>query len=106
MNKFTEMWINQLRAGALQIAKQAEEIVGDLDLNRELSVTIRLTPGDGTMKTPVIEIYREIFSKPMFDVIAHKDQQAKRDTEWAEMMNIMLTQAREQEEAENNGEHQ
>ena len=99
MNKFTEMWVNQLRAGALQIAKQAEEIVGDLEMNRELSVTIRLTPGDGTMKTPVIEIHREIFSKPMFDVIAHKDQQAKRDAEWAEMMDIMLTQAREAEEA-------
>ena len=99
MNKFTEMWVNQLRAGALQIAKQAEEIVGDLDLNRELSVTICLTPGDGTMKTPVIEIYREIFSKPMFDVIAHKDQQAKRDAEWAEMMDIMMRQAREAEVA-------
>lgn len=99
MNKFTEMWVNQLRAGALQIAKQAEEIVGDLDLNRELSVTIRLTPGDGTMKTPVIDIYREIFSKPMFDVIAHKDQQAKRDAEWAEMMDIMMRQAREAEGA-------
>ena len=102
MNKFTKMWINQLRAGALQIAKQAEEIVGDLDMNRSMSVTIRLTPGDGTMKTPVIEIYREIFSKPMFDVIAHKDQQAKRDAEWAEMMDIMMRQAREQEEGENN----
>ena len=99
MKKFTEMWVNQLRAGALQIAKQAEEIVGDLDLNRELSVTICLTPGDGTMKTPVIEIYREIFSKPMFDVIAHKDQQAKRDAEWAEMMDIMMRQAREAEVA-------
>lgn len=99
MNKFTEMWVNQLRAGALQIAKQAEEIIGDLDMNRELSVTIRLTPGDGTMKTPVIEIYREIFSKPMFDVVAHKDQQAKRDAEWAEMMDIMMRQAREAEEA-------
>lgn len=103
MNKFTEMWVNQLRAGALQIVKQAEEIIGDLDMNRELSVTIRLTPGDGTMKTPVIEIHREIFSKPMFDVIAHKDQQAKRDAEWAEMMNIMLTQAREQEEEKQDG---
>ena len=99
MNKFSEMWVNQLRAGALQIAKQAEEIVGDLDLNRELSVTIRLSPGDGTMKTPVIDIYREIFSKPMFDVIAHKDQQAKRDAEWAEMMDIMMRQAREAEVA-------
>ena len=97
MNKFTEMWVNQLRAGAIQIAKQAEEIVGDLDLNRELSVTIRLSPGDGTMKTPVIDIYREIFSKPMFDVIAHKDQQVKRDAEWAEMMDIMMRQAREAE---------
>ena len=95
MNKFTEMWVNQLRAGALQIAKQAEEIVGDLDLNRELSVTICLTPGDGTMQTPVIKIHREIFSKPMFDVIAHKDQQVKRDAEWAEMMDIMMRQARE-----------
>ena len=101
MNKFTEMWVNQLRAGALQIAKQADEIIGDLDMNRELSVTIRLTPGDGTMKTPVIEIYREIFSKPMFDVIAHKDQQAKRDAEWAEMMNIMMRQAREAEVTNN-----
>lgn len=101
MNKFTEMWVNQLRAGALQIAKQAKEIVGDLDLNRELSVTIRLTPGDGTMKTPVIEIHREIFSKPMFDVIAHKDQQAKRDAEWAEMINIMMRQAREAEVKQN-----
>ena len=97
MNKFTEMWVNQLRAGALQIAKQAEEIIGDLDMNRELSVTICLTPGDGTMKTPVIEIHREIFSKPMFDVIAHKDQQAKRDAEWAEMMDIIMRQARESE---------
>jgi len=97
MNKFTKMWVNQLRAGALQIAKQAEEIIGDLDMNRELSVTIRLTPGDGTMKTPVFEIHREIFSKPMFDVIAHKDQQAKRDAEWAEMMDIMMRQAREAE---------
>jgi len=99
MNKFTEIWVNQLRAGALQIAKQAEEIVGDLEMNRELSVTIRLTPGDGTMKTPVFEIYREIFSKPMFDVIAYKDQQAKRDAEWAEIMDIMMRQAREAEEA-------
>lgn len=99
MNKFTEMWVNQLRAGALQIAKQAEEIVGDLEMNRELSVTIRLTPGDGTMKTPVFEIHREIFSKPMFDVIAYKDQQAKRDAEWAEIMDIMMRQAREAEEA-------
>lgn len=97
MNKFTEMWVNQLRAGALQIAKQAEEIVGDLDLNRELNVTICLTPGDGTMQTPVIKIHREIFSKPMFDVIAHKDQQVKRDAEWAEMMDIMMRQAREAE---------
>lgn len=97
MNKFTEMWVNQLRAGALQVAKQAEEIIGDLDMNRKLSVTIRLTPGDGTMKTPVIEIYREIFSKPMFNVIAHKDQQAKRDAEWAEMMDIMMRQVREAE---------
>lgn len=97
MNKFTEMWVNQLRAGALQIAKQAEEIIGDLDMNRELSVTICLTPGDGTMQTPVIKIHREIFSKPMFDVIAHKDQQAKRDAEWAEMMDIMMRQARESE---------
>lgn len=95
MNKFSEMWVNQLRAGALQIAKQAEEIVGDLDMNRELSVTICLTPGDGTMQTPVIKIHREIFSKPMFDVIAHKDQQVKRDAEWAEMMDIMMRQARE-----------
>lgn len=99
MSKFTEMWVNQLRAGALQIAKQAEEIVGDLGMNRELSVTIRLTPGNGTMKTPVFEIHREIFSKPMFDVIAHKDQQAKRDAEWAEIMDIMMRQAREAEEA-------
>lgn len=99
MNKFTEMWVNQLRAGALQIAEQAEEIVGDLEMNRELSVTIRLTPGDGTMKTPVFEIHREIFSKPMFDVIAYKDQQAKRDAEWAEIMDIMMRQAREAEEA-------
>ena len=97
MNKFTEMWVNQLRAGALQIAKQAEEIVGDLNLNRELSVTICLTPGDGTMQTPVIKIHREIFSKPMFDVIAHKDQQVKHDAEWAEMMDIMMRQAREAE---------
>lgn len=97
MNKFTEMWVNQLRAGALQIAKQAEEIIGDLEMNQELSVTIRLTPGDGTMKIPVIKIHREIFSKPMFDVIAHKDQQVKRDAEWAEMMDIMMRQARESE---------
>ena len=97
MTKFSRMWVNQLRAGALQIAKQAEEIIGDLDMNRELSVTIRLSPGDGTMKAPVIDIYREILSKPMFDVIAHKDQQAKRDAEWAEMMNIMMRQAREAE---------
>lgn len=101
MNKFTEMWVNQLRAGALQIAKQAEEIIGDLDMNRELSVTICLTPGDGTMQTPVIKIHREIFSKPMFDVIAHKDQQAKRDAEWAEMMDIMMRQARESEVTNN-----
>lgn len=101
MNKFTEMWVNQLRAGALQIAKQAEEIIGDLDMNRELSVTIYLTPGDGTMQTPVIKIHREIFSKPMFDVIAHKDQQSKRDAEWAEMMDIMMRQARESEVTNN-----
>ena len=68
---------------------------GDLNLNRELSVTICLTPGDGTMQTPVIKIHREIFSKPMFDVIAHKDQQVKHDAEWAEMMDIMMRQARE-----------
>ena len=97
MTRFQTLWADQLRAGALQIAKQAEEIIGDLDLNRDLSVTIRLSPGDGTMKAPVIEIYREIFSKPMFDVIAHKEQQAKRDAEWAEMMNIMMRQAREAE---------
>ena len=103
MTRFQTLWADQLRAGALQIAKQAEEIIGDLDLNRDLSVTIRLSPGDGTMKAPVIEIYREIFSKPMFDVIAHKEQQAKRDAEWAEMMNIMMRQAREAEEVKQDG---
>ena len=68
MNKFSQKWADELRAGALQIAEQAEMIVGDLELNRKLNVTISLEPGDGTMKCPVIEIHREILSRPMLDV--------------------------------------
>lgn len=70
MNKFSQKWADELRAGALQIAEQAEMIVGDLELNRKLNVTISLEPGDGTMKCPVIEIHREILSRPMLDVWA------------------------------------
>lgn len=67
MNRFEKMWADQLRAGALEIADKAEAIVSDIDRNLEMSVTIRLTPGNGTMKIPTIEIHREFFSKPMFD---------------------------------------
>ena len=79
MNKFARMWADQLRAGALQIADQAEKIVGELDLNRRLSVTIRLSPGNGQMEAPTIEIYREIASKPMFDAVVNWHKEVKQD---------------------------
>lgn len=82
MNKFSQKWADELRAGALQIAEQAEMIVGDLELNRKLNVTISLEPGDGTMKCPVIEIHREILSRPMLDVWAgHVAEQIREQEE-------------------------
>lgn len=74
MTKFQSMWAEQLRAGAFQIADQAEKIVGELDMNRQLSVTIRLSPGNGQMEAPTIEIYREILSKPMLDVLTGRNE--------------------------------
>ena len=79
MAKFQSMWAEQLRAGALQIADQAEKIVGELDLNRQLSVTIRLSPGNGQMEAPTIEIYREILSKPMLDVLTRRNEEVKQE---------------------------
>lgn len=81
MNKFSQRWADQLRAGALQIAEQAEMIVGDLELNRKLNVTICLGPGDGTMECPVIEIRREILSRPMLDVWAGRATEQIREQE-------------------------
>lgn len=81
MNKFSQKWADELRAGALQIAEQAEMIVGDLELNRKLNVTISLEPGDGTMKCPVIEIHREILSRPMLDVWAGRVAEQIREQE-------------------------
>lgn len=81
MNKFSQRWADQLRAGALQIAEQAETIVGDLELNRKLNVTISLGPGDGTMECPVIEIRREILSRPMLDVWAGRVAEQIREQE-------------------------
>lgn len=69
MNRFAQNWADQLRAGALQIAEQAETIVGDLDLNMYMDVTIHLSSRDATIAFPSIEIRREIASKPMNEVI-------------------------------------
>ena len=79
MTRFQTLWAEQLRAGALQIADQAEKIVGELDMNRQLSVTIRLSPGNGQMEAPTIEIYREILSKPMLDVLTGRNEGVKQD---------------------------
>lgn len=79
MTRFQTLWAEQLRAGALQIADQAEKIVGELDMNRQLSVTIRLSPGNGKMEAPTIEIYREILSKPMLDVLTRRNEEVKQD---------------------------
>jgi len=80
MDKFSKMWADQLRAGALEIADKAETIVSDLDLNLEMSVIIHLSPGNGQIKAPTIEIRREIFSKPMLDVFVRRnDKKEDRD---------------------------
>ena len=69
MDRFQKMLVDQLRAGALQIADQAEKIVGEIDMNREMKLTIHLSSGDGRLTAPTMEIYREILSKPMLDVL-------------------------------------
>ena len=79
MDKFSKMWADQLRAGALEIADKAEAIVSDIDRNLEMSVTIRLTPGNGTMKIPTIEIHRDFFSKPMFDAFKNSKKEERDD---------------------------
>ena len=97
MNKFAEGWAAQLRAGALQIAEDAEKIVGDLELNKSMDVVIHLSSGDGSARVPSIEIRREIASRPMIDVVLRKNQ-IRRDREWGMMMDTMMRQAREREE--------
>ena len=67
MNKFSQMWTDQLRAGAQYVADEAESIVGDLELNQTMSVVINLSPGDGRMEFPDIEIHRRIVSREMTD---------------------------------------
>ena len=80
MDRFQKMWVDQLRAGALQIADQAEQIVGEIDMNREMRITIHLSSGDGRLTAPMIEIYREILSKPMLDVFVRRnDKKEERD---------------------------
>ena len=69
MNKIAQNLADQLRAGALQIAEQAETIVGDLDLNMYIDVTIHLSSSDAKIAFPSIEIRREIASKPMNEVM-------------------------------------
>ena len=79
MNKFSRMWADQLRAGALQIADQAETIVGELDLNCTMSVTIHLSAGNGQSFFPSIEIRREIASKAMNDVLMRRSAEKKEE---------------------------
>lgn len=81
MNKFSRMWADQLRAGALQIAEQAETIVGDMDMNLTMDVTIHLSSGNGQSFWPSIEIRREIASKPMNEVLMRRsaDRKEKQD---------------------------
>ena len=78
MNRFSRMWADQLRAGALQIADQAETIVGDLEQNCTMSVTIHLSAGNGESFWPSIEIRREIASKPMNEAMFNSYNERKK----------------------------
>lgn len=61
--QFRASWIAQLRAGALEIAENAEKIVGDLENNQELSVTFTLRTDTDEIRFPTMTIYREIWPK-------------------------------------------
>ena len=63
--KFLKNWAEQLRAGALEVAENAEKIVGELDRNMELTVSIHLFTNTDEINWPYISIHRKIGSAPM-----------------------------------------
>ena len=65
---FKEKWAEQLRAGALEIAEKAEDIIGDLTGNAEIFVGIRLTSDNEAFAYPTIEIQRVLHSHEMWKV--------------------------------------
>lgn len=73
MTDFNQGLASQLRAGALQVAEDAEKIVGELTLHQELSVTIKLGMLGQEAEWPQIVIQHAIASRPMTDaMINHK----------------------------------
>lgn len=58
--RFKEDWVAQLRAAATQVADQAEAIVGDLEGNVELKVSIILKTDTEEIHWPRLTIEREI----------------------------------------------
>ena len=65
MNKFNQNWADTLRAGALEVAENAEKIVGDLEKGIELTVSIHLFTDTEEINFPYISIHRKIGSAPM-----------------------------------------
>lgn len=67
--KFRQHWVEELRAGALEVAEHAEDIVGNLSGNISMSVTITLGGGSGGIGWPEITIERKILSRPVYTVM-------------------------------------
>lgn len=65
MNKFNTNWADQLRAGALDVAENAEKIVGELERNVDLTVSIHLFCDTEEINWPYITIHRKLSSAPM-----------------------------------------
>ena len=62
-----------LRAGCLDLAERAEEIVGAVDLHQELRVTIAIGSKSGEITWPSVEIEHRVLSRPMIDAMKERD---------------------------------
>lgn len=75
--KFNEMWASQLKAAALEVAENAESIVGELNGNIDLTVSIELASSNGeTIGWPTISISRTIASRKAIEIMKLYRQQA------------------------------
>lgn len=62
---FRKRWADQLRAGALEVAAHADDIIGNLENNVSLTVSINLETNKDEIVWPKLTIERTIFSNAM-----------------------------------------